>query len=48
MAAICIMLVMVHRRHRLKHYQEIYEYCDEQIRHVLSYLAPFDSLFIEG
>ncbi|KAI9511827.1 hypothetical protein F5148DRAFT_201581 [Russula earlei] len=32
MAAICIMLVMMHRRHRLKHYQEIYDYCDEQIR----------------
>ena len=39
MAAICIMLVMMHRRHRLKHYQEIYEYCDEQIRHVSNQLA---------
>ncbi|KAH9960885.1 hypothetical protein BC827DRAFT_1260663 [Russula dissimulans] len=32
MAAICIMLVMIHRRHRLKHYQEISDYCDEQVR----------------
>jgi len=36
MAAICIMLVMIHRRHRLKHYQEISDYCDEQLRHVFS------------
>ncbi|KAN0120711.1 hypothetical protein V8E52_003980 [Russula decolorans] len=36
MVAICIMLVMMHHRHRLKHYQEIYEYCDEQIRYVPS------------
>ncbi|KAH9987314.1 hypothetical protein BJV74DRAFT_774147 [Russula compacta] len=34
MVATCIMLVMMHRRHRLKHYQEVYDYCDEQMRHV--------------
>jgi hypothetical protein len=30
------MLVMMHRRHRLKHYKEVYDYCDEQLRYVSS------------
>jgi hypothetical protein len=36
MATTCTMLVMMHRRHRLKHYKEVYDYCDEQLRHVSS------------
>ena len=32
------MLVVMHRRHRLQHYEEIRDYCDEQIRYVSSYL----------
>lgn len=32
MAATCIMLVVMHRRHRLERYEEIRDYCDEQIR----------------
>ncbi|KAN0132984.1 hypothetical protein V8E53_009349 [Lactarius tabidus] len=39
MAATCIMLVVMHRRHRLQRYEEIRDYCDEQIRYVSSYLA---------
>jgi hypothetical protein len=39
MAATCIMLVVMHRRHRLERYEEIRDYCDEQIRYVSSYLA---------
>ncbi|KAH9003021.1 hypothetical protein EDB86DRAFT_3063036 [Lactarius hatsudake] len=31
MAATCIMLVVMHRRHRLQRYEEIRDYCDEQI-----------------
>jgi len=34
MTTTCSMLVVMHRRHRLKHYKEVYEYCDEQIRYV--------------
>lgn len=34
MAATCIMLVVMHRRHRLQRYEEIRDYCDEQIRYV--------------
>ncbi|KAH9178134.1 hypothetical protein EDB89DRAFT_2111801 [Lactarius sanguifluus] len=33
MAATCIMLVVMHRRHRLQRYEEIRDYCDEQIRY---------------
>ncbi|KAI0264376.1 hypothetical protein BC834DRAFT_826430 [Gloeopeniophorella convolvens] len=32
MASTCAMLTLMHRRHRLKHYQEIRDYCDEQMR----------------
>ena len=39
MAITCIMLVVMHRRHRLQRYEEIRDYCDEQIRYVSSYLA---------
>jgi len=42
MAATCIMLVAMHRRHRLQRYEEIRDYCDEQARYVSSYVArPF-------
>ena len=39
MAATCIMLVVMHRRHRLQRYEEIRDYCDEQIRYVSGYLV---------
>ena len=39
MATTCIMLVVMHRRHRLQRYEEIRDYCDEQIRYAFSYLA---------
>ncbi|KAI0303716.1 hypothetical protein B0F90DRAFT_1315284 [Multifurca ochricompacta] len=32
MAAVCFMLIAMHRRHRLKHYLDIRNYCDEQTR----------------
>ena len=39
MTATCMMLVVMHRRHRLQRYEEIRDYCDEQIRYVSGYLA---------
>lgn len=40
MIATCIMLTLIHKRHRFKHYKEVRDYYYEQIRWV-DHRAPF-------
>lgn len=40
MSAIVVMLTLFHKRQRLKRYQEIREYYDEQVEYVLPSSSP--------